>query len=373
MVIVPIRFLRMHRAAMFAVLLLISRALFGQVSFATVQVDGHLVSPRTLFRAAVTNLGGATRAVIDGEIKVQGAGPVVSFRTAPFLVPAGTSMIGAADVEMAGFSYGVNDAARVARQYQRLPAGHYTWCLRLLSTAGEQQDEYCDALEEDAYLYLDLVQPWDQDTIEEVRPALQWMLSGSDPLAATADVRIVLVPAEGKKAAQAIATERPLFIVPHVRERVLAFPFGVPDLERGKCYAWQAERLEGTQVADRSEPWRFCVRPVRLPEGNKYVLLGKQVPGSVYEAVDRKIHFRYDEPYTSTQLDCSIYDKDRRRVDPKVKDDQATSGAAVGARSVGVNLYELDLQPYALSAGHYQLVVRNEKGMRFELDFHVTP
>jgi hypothetical protein len=156
-----------------------------------------------------------------------------------------------------------------------------------------------------------------------------------------------------------------------VKQRTLSFPVGIADLERGKCYAWQAEKLDGTRVTDRSEPWSFCVKTHPEPFQNKYVRLDRMQPGAVYEALDEKIFFRYDEPYSSTRMDCSIYGKGHLRIDPQLSDD-ADKTAPAGARSVGVNLYELDLQPYGLKPGYYDLVVKNEKGRDRTLKFHIA-
>lgn len=159
-------------------------------------------------------------------------------------------------------------------------------------------------------------------------------------------------------------------MVPHVKERTLPYPFGVAGLEPGQCYAWQAERVVGSRVTDRSEPWGFCVRKHVEPLPNKYVRLDRVEPGAVYEAADRRIYFRYDEPYASAQVDCSILDERGGHVRPQLQDD-AGAAAEMGVRSVGVNLYELDLQPYGLKPGYYDLVVRNEKGRARTMKFHV--
>ncbi|MFT3884714.1 MAG: hypothetical protein QM724_04580 [Flavobacteriales bacterium] len=317
------------------------------------------------------NTGSALRAELMGEVKDGKGGMTLAFHSAAFTLPSGVSSISASMVEMASYIYGGTEAGRMAQQFQRLPEGHYSYCFRLIGASGERQDEYCDALEVEAMLYLDLVQPWDGDTIEELRPPLHWMLSGDPASVAQADVRLVLVPDPQKKnAAQALASERPVFMVPHVQERVLAYPGGVPDLERGKCYAWQAERMKGAQVVDRSEPWSFCVRslPVTLP--NKYVHLGHTLPGSIYEVVDGRIHFRYDEAYASTRLDCIIHDERGEQVRPEVRTD--VPDGAVDGRAVGVNVYELDLAPYHLGNGYYDLVVRDEKQRVYTLKFHVV-
>jgi len=104
----------------------------------------------------------------------------------------------------------------------------------------------------------------------------------------------------------------------------------------------------------------------------KYVRLDRQEPGTVYDAIDDRIFFRYDEPYSSTGLDCSILSAGSKVITPEVFGDANEGSTLQNVRSVGVNLYELDLQPYGLRKGYYELVVKNEKGRVDRLKFHVA-
>ncbi|MCL4281686.1 MAG: hypothetical protein KJZ58_05415 [Flavobacteriales bacterium] len=348
------------------------RSATAQVAIQAANIESGLVSPRTFLQATLFNAGAACAVTLEGDLLTGSGEQVLHFATEPFKMPAGGRTVMANELAMQSFTYGAGAAGRSAQRFQRLPGGDYNFCIRLHAPQAESGDEFCDKLIVEDLLFLDLVQPWDGDTIDETRPPLTWMLSGPTASLAPADIRLVLVPLpQGKKPGQAVATERPLFMLPHVQERTIQYPAGVADLERGKCYAWQVERLDGTRVVDRSEPWGFCVRKHQEPVQNKYVRIDRQQPGAVYEALDRKIFFRYDEPYSSTQMDCSIWSRTTGRINPELLDD-AKASSPVDVRSVGVNLYMLDLQPYGLKPGYYDLLVRNEKGRTHTLKFHVA-
>lgn len=354
-------------------LLASTTSLSAQVSFQSVSMDGALISPSTLFVATLFNAGGSSQVELEGELLTRGGELVVSFHTEPAKVASGVTTLTARSMAMRSFVYGQSEAARNVKLFQRLANGEYHYCVRLRAPQAESEDEYCDDLIVDEALFLDLVQPWDGDSIDEIRPPLTWTITGSLPSVKAADIRLVLVgQPNGSNAAQALASERPIFMVPHVKARTVPYPFGVQDLERGKCYAWQVELLDQGRVLDRSEPWAFCVRKQPEPFQNKYVRLDRPQPGSTYEALDEMIFFRYDEPYATKTINCAIYGSGHERIEPKVRDD-AKKTTEIGARTVGVNLYELDLQPYALRAGFYELVVRNEKGRDHTLKFHVAP
>lgn len=231
-----------------------------------------------------------------------------------------------------------------------------------------QMERLCEELVADDLLYMDALWPLNGDTIEEVRPALSWTLLGGEMPPGQA-ARLVLVPDPARDAARSITRERPLFQVEGARMPAMPYPGGVAALEPGKCYAWQVERATGDVVVDRTEPWRFCVRKEAVPPQNKYVDIVRVAPGSVYRAVSDRIYFRYDEAYNDHALDCTIYDASMKPVKPDV----AVDGTAVmGAKHAGTNLYELDLAPYRLKTGQYDLVVRDAKQRSYVLKFQVA-
>ena len=343
----------------------------AQITIQAVVMQGELVAPATLFRATVLNSTSVSIVHFEGALRTANGEAVLSLRSEPIALQPGIRTISSAELMMREFTYAANDAGRSAKLFQRLPGGDYTYCITVKAESTEGSDQFCDALTVDELLFLDLVMPWNGDSIEETRPALTWTVSGTPMATSTTRVRITVVPMpKGMNAAQAIASEVPVFNVPDVAQRTLAYPPGVPDLLRGKCYAWQAERIVNDRVLDRSEPWSFCVRQHLEPMPEKYVRLDRVEPGSVYRVVDRHIYFRYDEPYASPDMQCSIVGPDGKRVVPSVANESAGQAVA-GTRAAGANLFDLDLSPYALKAGAYDLVVIDGKGHRYELHFEM--
>lgn len=343
----------------------------AQVTIQSATLNGELFTPTTLYQLVVMNNGPATSVRIEGAILTKQGEQVASFRSNEHLLSTGVATLSATAIPMATFTYGTGDMGRNARVHQRLAGGNYKWCVRISSAALETNDEWCDVLEMQDLIYLDLVMPWNGDSIHEVRPALTWTMSGTPAATAAAQVRITVVPQPARmNAAQALAAEVPIFNLSNVTQRTLPYPTGAPDLERGKCYAWQAERLIEGRVADRSDPWSFCVRDIPRPMADKYVLLDRVEPGSIYQAIDERIYFRYDEPYSTSTLTCVILGPDRHQLEPIARNDNAEE-ALTSTKRAGVNLYELDLSTYALKAGTYTLRVFDGKGRQHELQFNV--
>ena len=101
---------------------------------------------------------------------------------------------------------------------------------------------------------------------------------------------------------------------------------------------------------------------------DKYIRLDRLQPGTVYKAVDRRLFFRYDEPYAGAALQCQVIGPDGRTIEPEVSNESGPASLARSA-SAGANLFELDLSPYGLRTGTHTLVVRDGKGRRYELQF----
>ncbi len=359
------------RPTLLALLLIGAGPGIGQVTIQSASINGELFTPSTLYHLVVVNSGPAAMVRLDGFVRTRQGEQVVSFRTNEYLLPSGTSTLTASGITMRAFNYGPGEAANTARVHQRLPGGQFNWCIRLSADAAETGDEWCDDLFMEDLLYLDLVMPWNGDSIDEVRPALTWTITGSPSAMASARVRITLAPKPARmNAAQALAAEVPLFNVSDVTQRTLLYPAGAPDLQRGRCYAWQAERVLDGRIVDRSDPWSFCVRDLPKLQADKYVLLDRIEPGSVYQAVDDRIYFRYDEPYASTDLRCVVLGPGRRELVPDARSESAGASTTL-SKQAGVNLYELDLSPYALKTGIYTLRVLDGKGRHYELQFNV--
>ncbi len=364
---------RFHSKWVFPVLLgLMCAQAFAQISFQHVLVQEALISPSTLFTATLHNAGPTAMVHFEGEVRTRSGEDVLRFASLPFTVPAGMSSVNAGQLTMRTFVHGTGDAGRHARLFQRLAGGHYRWCMRLVPSGSETNDQYCDELMVEDLLFLDLVMPWNGDTIDEVRPSLTWTFSGSTTGAVPDGVRLVLAPMpKDMRPAQALVASPPMFMVPEVGQRTVPYPPGIDDLQRGHCYAWQVERLVDGRVADRSDPWGFCVRERKEPVHNKYVHLDRIQSGVIYEALDEKIFFRYDEPYASKQLYVRVRGVGGRHFEPRAEVGGA-AGTRTGLRSIGVNLYEVDLQPYGLKPGVYDLIVHDEKSRVRSLKFRIS-
>lgn len=345
----------------------------GQLSIQQVTLQGESMAPATFFQAVIHNAAGTQSVRIEGRLTSSAGEQVLAFTAEPIELSTGVAVVSPAALVMRSFSYGPGTAARYARLTNRLPEGDFNFCLRAIAVEGEGDDEACEPYRMEELLFLDLVAPWNGDTIDELRPTLSWLLTGTPAAVNDGRARIIVSPQpQGMSAAQAVAAQTPLFIHPETAQRAVAHPPGQPDLLRGQCYAWQAERVVDGRVVDRSDPWSFCVRQRVEPMADKYIRLDRLQPGVVYRAVDRRLFFRYDEPYASTALRCAVIGHDGKRLEPELSNDGIGTLRSSSA-GPGANLFELDLSPYGLKPGIHTLEVRDGKGRRYELQFESKP
>lgn len=351
------------------VLLALSSPAQAQVSIDHATINEFAIGPTTLFRASITNSGPPVSVVLAGELHARSGGGILTFSSAPLLLNSGHRDLSASELTMEAFRFGPTEVGQAVAQDHRLTAGSYGFCLRVARSSGtELGDEYCDEMAVDDVLFMDPVWPMDRDTIDELRPVLSWSIS-SRALPPGQMARAVLVPCEDGNAARALARSRPIYSIDGVAPPMVIYPEGAPSLLPGTSYAWQIERSVGGIVIDRTEPWVFHVRKNVLPPENKYVDLLRASPNTVYEVRDKKIFFRYDRAYAGTGLNCAIHDeRGAMQVAAPLVDGQGS-----GPTSKGLGLYMLDLRPYGLRQGYYQLVVTDEKEGVYTLKFHLLP
>lgn len=354
-------------------------ALFLQAGIAQPTASALLVDP-LLFSLStfpsMTLVSGPETVRVTAELTVetQEGELEVTMRSAPFMLSSGISMLTPGMISVEQVVTAATERGRSLLRDQRLGGGKHLCCVEVtILGGGESGAPFCEPLLVEDLLWIDLVQPWDGDTIDETRPMLTWTAFSGRELPADVGARLVLAPLEGRQKAKAIASNVPLFVVDDLRSRMVPFPGNQPDLVPGRCYAWQVEAWRQDALVERTEPWRFCVRKTVVPVPDKYVLLRSDGGSSVYSVVDGYIYFRTDERYDTETVECSVLGPRGELIHPDLGRESANDPdhVQVGVKSAGVNMYELDLQPYALRNGTYTLVVNDAKKRRTSLKFTI--
>lgn len=342
----------------------------AQVSVVSASIDSYQFAPSTFLSATLSNASAPVRVRLQGDVRSASGVQVLRFRSTPIQVPTGIFRVVRQSYGMELFVRTNAPGPFIMGLDQRLASGEYTLCVTAESMAeDEPMMPFCGEQLVEDLLFMDLVSPANGDSIDEVRPGLSWVLTGS-ALPADHSARLSLVSiGQGVDAYQAHAVSRPVFLLSDVRPGLVGFPASAPDLERGRCYSWQVERISNGLVVDRTEAWRFCIREQRSPKPEKYVLMGRVATAATVDAVDGFLYLRID---------------DGMGAPPKLRILQATGGENVPAtsdqrmpdpsvRSTAPGLYEVDLQPCGLGRGEYVIVRDNGPGRPLDrLRFRIT-
>lgn len=341
----------------------------AQVSVTSLMVDPLAVSLGSFPGFTLSNASDRVQAIAELTITASSGEVEAVIRTAPITIERGIRVFRPGELSIAEMRMASGEEGQLLAREQRLAGGEHECCLSISVPGGDVQAiPFCESLSVERELWLDLVEPWDGDTVDTPRPMLSWTVMGNARLPKDVEARLVLVADDRGGKAQALASSTPLFVVEPASLPTVPFPAGQPDLVAGRCYAWQVEAWHGSSFVGRTEPWRFCVRKTVAPTPEKYVLLRSDGAKSVYQVVDGFIYFRTDEPYTVDALVCAIISTSGERIEPTVVRENGGLRSP-GAKSAGVNLYELDLQPYHLKTGRYHLQVTDGAGRSYDLQF----
>lgn len=333
-----------------------------QTQITSAHVDGLVFAQTTFLTLSVLHDGPDARVSFSGSVTTREGSAIVRFQTAEVPLRTGNNLFASVDLPMREFVWGNGERAQVAQREHRLPGGEYRICLDGF-LGGEALAPYCEPFEVEDLLFLDLTEPWDRDTIDEVRPSLYWTMSGLSASKGDLDLLLVLAPMQDEKSAQrAVGSSVPVFKLPAPSYPVVPFPSGVPSLERGRCYAWQVSALRRGLIRERSEAWSFCVRERPTPIDDRYILLHDHNDATVHRVLNERIHFRFDEPYTVKIIRCEVLNAERNIISPDASRIAGQDGSVTpNLRSIGVNLYEFDLSSHQLPAGRYELRVKDGK------------
>lgn len=352
------------------ILLCLTGSYHAQVSIVSTTLSPYNVTPSSISQVSVSStLTGMVR--IEAQLLNSANEALLTVQSEPVNLVSGLNVFGAHNLRLSSIVSGTSPQAKFIQTQHRLSSGNFNHCLRVIPVSGiEEGDEYCNQIssEEDGFLYL--VNPMDGDTIETKQPMLLWMHSEPFNLLSQGEFfRIIVVELLDDQTAQdGITINTPVLIKNYLSRHEVRYPFDAQQLEEGKRYGWQVQKISNNAIINQTESWEFVLAEDELPVDHMYVKLQKKLDGGHYVAQNDRIFFRFDEKYKSSKVTCKVYSDSREVIEPELINEQKNQ---VGAKVTGYNNYEFDLQPYKLKKGFYLLEVRNEKEDKFLLKFYV--
>ena len=215
--------------------------------------------------------------------------------------------------------------------------------------------------------------PMDGDTINTKHPLLSWSLWGALPINSEREYyQIVLVELqENQDASAGILMNTPLLRVDHLAQNQLFYPYDAPELQAGKWYAWEVQKIFDNVIAFKSETYKFYIPILPIDEPVYYKMKHVQ-DGSIYSLQNGVLYFEFDEPYALTELKFKFFNK-RHQVIQKNIIYNAPDGELsqeINVKKTGSNYYKMNVGS-SLQPGIYYLEVENSKKQKYYLKFSI--
>jgi len=283
----------------------------AQVSFQFVpEVYGRNVNG--LFNCRIINPAARRTATLSIAVTERKNGQVLYVRSTPFAINPGTNVIPSFAIRNAAIQYINSPVGVIIRHDHNFPIGDYEYCFTLNFTdkGNDAVAEQCFDMQLVPFAELNLIEPYNKDTICDKRPMLSWQ----PLLPAIQGSSYQLVLSEVKKdqnAVEALSYNLPLVNQSHIIANILPYPPIAKELEQGKTYVWQVTAYKEQTILNRSEIWTFKVdckdpkkKTVIIPDDG-YRDIEDLIKGNYYIAV-AYLKFALINPYQEKPLNYEI-------------------------------------------------------------------
>lgn len=213
---------------------------------------------------------------------------------------------------------------------------------------------------------LNLMTPFDEDTIETILPNFIWM---TDLTALANDPRLsqhfVLVEKESNQTkSEAIATNIPLVVLNNVTTDNFSYSFSNTELQRGHTYAWQVKLYYNELLIQSSDPWQFTIKADQ-PFYRQYITLKSEPDASYFSTTEDTLYFKVKANYDFDNQKVEVIHEDgtifQASFEQVIIGDEPTSD--VNTINEGIENYlSLNIGSLNLSQGiHYLKVAIGDK------------
>lgn len=351
----------------------------AQISILSSSINSFNITPQSVLQVNVMNNDQESIVYLECNIYNSANEIILKVRTQPFTLKKGMNSLSGYNLQFSSVEYSNSNQATYVKSVHTLPSGKFNACYLLNLLSNEPGDEYCIDLESDISSFLTLISPMDKDTVDTPNPMLVWTHSEPFNLLAQGEYfRILITELMNEQNAESGVTyNTPTYMKNYVTSHQLLYPYDAKELEPGKHYGWQVQKLSNGVIVNKSEAWEFVCKPELKITENKYAVLKKKLDAGYYTAFNNKVFFKFDEEYNSQTMKCKIYNEKHEIIKPVFKNEDLVvnrknmeyENALV--KLCGYNRYEIDLDVVNIQKGMYTLEVANEKNELYLLKFYV--
>jgi hypothetical protein len=265
-----------------------------------------------LFNCRIINASARRAATLTIAVTERKNGQVLYVKSTAFSINPGNSIIPSSAVRNAAIQFSNNPIGVIIRHDHNFPIGDYEYCFTLNFTdaGNDAVAEQCFNLQLVPFAELNLIEPFNKDTVCDKRPGLSWQpllpgVTGSSYQLVLSEVK------KDQNAVEALNYNLPVVNQSHIVATVLPYPAIAKELEQGKTYAWQVTAYKEQTILNRSEIWTFTVqckenkkKPLIIPDDG-YRDIEDLVKGNYYVAV-AYLKFALINPYQEKSLKYEI-------------------------------------------------------------------
>ena len=263
----------------------------AQVNLEFTSVNEYAFNTREVLNLIVTNgTAKSFNVIFNGKIKDGSGQPVVEFKTHEATLNLGATVFTPQTISFAETQYFNNDIAEIEASSGTYPSGNYSICIWATCTTPDcngtgatvaNTEPKCIQINIENPTPLLLATPENESEIELTRPLYTWI--PPSPVAGSANLNYTMILVEmmdGQNKADALTQNRPLIELEGIDHPSLMHPSDLPELEKGKWYAWQVQAFVGKTPIAKSEQWKFKVKKkVEEKEAYRYFNLNETITG----------------------------------------------------------------------------------------------
>lgn len=216
------------------------------------------------------------------------------------------------------------------------------------------------------------IAPFDRDSIKTQYPLFSWSYLGQRAANNERDFyRFILVELlDDKQTAEAgIVMNRPIIKMDFVAGTQFFYPYDAPELEKGKRYAWQVQRIQNKVLVDKSEAWWFII-PLEPIIPIQYYKITTKHDGQLYRTIENKMHIEFYEAYSQKALNYYVVNEKGEKIETKIYRSIFNKEPELnGELSPGANFLIIDLGN--VPDGIYELVIVDAKRRKYKMKFVV--
>lgn len=271
---------------------------------------------------------------------------VLSGASKPFTVNRGAKLIQPADVMHVLYTLGSSGYNVDANPDGFLPIGVFNICFVVTRYNGEvvqQIAEECEVIEIEPISPPQLVQPANNECVEQERPLFTWLAPAPFNLFSQLTFDWAIVEVMGTQtSSDAIVQNPPIFSMQHITVTNFQYPLSAPRLDTSKVYAWRVTAKNSVAPVANSEVWTIklnCAKDDRIVEKPMPYLKVIREQGASLGIFSGIMKFEYLNELNDSAVHVSVTDITEAIHKPVALD------ASYIKLHYGSNLINLDISP----------------------------